>query len=353
MKKSIACSAPYGSGGLGLHFTQLVEDARSGNHLGDYYSPRIKLNDSKGHIVTSKLTDYLRYTPFRESPGWMNYLNGELFDRAVAAAMLPTDSFQGFGGQSLHSFKRARKQGCRSLSLLAANSHVNNVHRRHKEAIREFGIESSWLNDWQRRKTLKEYEMADTIEIGSEYTRESFLEQGTPPHKLSKKVFDISPRFVPKDSEDDGIFRIVYTGSLTVMKGTPTLLEAFSRLPGKNVQLTLIGGWATRGMRRYIQSWLAKDDRISLAPGDPLPHLQKANVYVHPTYEDGFAYAPMEALACGVPVIVTEDTGMKEHINVGVNGQIVPTGDWQAILDYLLSYQHMGLKRVALGRTIV
>jgi glycosyltransferase involved in cell wall biosynthesis len=70
-----------------------------------------------------------------------------------------------------------------------------------------------------------------------------------------------------------------------------------------------------------------------MAPGDPLPALRRADVYVHPTYEDGFAYSPMEALACGVPVIVTEDTGMKEHVVEGVNGYIVPTGNWEALLE--------------------
>jgi glycosyltransferase involved in cell wall biosynthesis len=67
-------------------------------------------------------------------------------------------------------------------------------------------------------------------------------------------------------------------------------------------------------------------------PGDPLPVLQKADVFVHPSYEDGFGYAPMEALACGVPVVVTEDTGMKEYVRDGVNGFIVPTGSVDAIV---------------------
>ncbi len=48
---------------------------------------------------------------------------------------------------------------------------------------------------------------------------------------------------------------------------------------------------------------------------------------MHPAYEDGFAYAPAEALACGVPVIVSEDTGMKELIDPGVTGMVLPTGD--------------------------
>ena len=51
-----------------------------------------------------------------------------------------------------------------------------------------------------------------------------------------------------------------------------------------------------------------KDPRVSVHPGDALPWFQSARLCVHPAYEDGFAYAPAEAMACGVPVLVSEDT---------------------------------------------
>jgi glycosyltransferase involved in cell wall biosynthesis len=93
----------------------------------------------------------------------------------------------------------------------------------------------------------------------------------------------------------------------------------------------LVGGWGTRGMRRFIERACAGDRRITICPGDPLPHLRRARLYVHPAYEDGFAYAPAEALACGVPLIVSEDTGMKELIGSIGEGLVVPTGDLEAL----------------------
>ena len=334
--RSIACTASYGSGGLGQHFSQLVEAARQQNTLAHYYSSGTQPNDPAGQLVTVPILKGLPYTPLRYSPAWINYLGGELFDRAVAAKLTPTNEFEGFGGQSLHCFRRARQLGCAALHLQAANSHVNHVVRQHHKALQRLGIETTWLNDTQRQKTLCEYQLADMIHVASEYTRQTFLAEGFPNEKLQRLKLTIHPRFTPlANRPDDGIFRIVYVGSLTVMKGIPILLEAFSQLPGKDTQLTLVGGWATRGMRRYLQSWLARDSRIQIAPGDPLPHLQRASVYVHPTYEDGFAYAPMEALACSVPAIVTEDTGMKEYIQTGVNGYVIPTGNWEALLEKL------------------
>ncbi len=333
----VSCCAPYGGGGLGQHLTQLVEDARVQGILSHYYASAIRDGDAAGRIVDVRLTSWLNsYTPARFSPGWKNHLGNELWDRAVAARLEPAHTFTGFVGQALKSFQRARQLRYQNLELQAANSHVNNVARRHTVAISRFGIETSWLNEAQHRKTLREYDAADAIYVASEYTRQSFLAEGVTPSKLYKRTLDVQSRFkAPHLPPTDDVFRVVYCGSLTVMKGIPVLIEAFSRLSGGRVELILVGGWATRGMRRYLQSWLQRDARIHIAPGDPLPYLQRADVYVHPSFNDGFAYAPMEALAVGVPVIVTEDTGMKEHVREGVNGYVVPTGDWEAILERL------------------
>jgi glycosyltransferase involved in cell wall biosynthesis len=337
LTKVIACTSPYGKGGLGRHFAEIIEEARSENRLARYYSRYRNDSDEASLALPQKITPWLPYTPFRYSPGWLNHLENEFFDRAVAKALQPAGEFEGFGGQTLHSFRRARQLGYQHLSMQAANSHVSNVKRQHEKALRQWPFETSWLNTAQHHKTLKEYEMADTIYVASEYTRQSFLNEGVPDGRLRKRLFKPNPRFTPSPThDDDGIFRVVYTGSLTVAKGIPVLVEAFSRLTDASAELILVGGWATRGMRRYLKSWMAKDQRIQVAPGDPLPHLHQASVYVHPSFEDGFAYAPMEALACNVPVIVTEDTGMKDYVRDGSNGYIVPTGNIDALYERLV-----------------
>jgi glycosyltransferase involved in cell wall biosynthesis len=185
------------------------------------------------------------------------------------------------------------------------------------------------------RKTLQEYEVADTIYVHSNYTRRSFIDAGIPEQKLERTYLKVDSRFCPPDERPrDDTFRIAYVGRVEATKGIPLLLEAFSQLPVSEKQLTLVGGWSTRRMRKYMEEWL-ESPRIQMAPGDPLPVLHEADVFVHPTYEDGFGYAPMEALACGVPVIATEDTGMKEYIREGENGYVVPTGRVDPIVERL------------------
>lgn len=335
----LACNSAYGDGGIGQHFAQLVEESRAANQLQVYYSTGPKEGDRQGRLMQPPSWHgwILHYTPARFSPKWRSHLNSELFDRWMARQLdTRAERFMGFAGNSLHTFRRAAALGYEKLELVAATSHVDNVKRLHKRAERELDTRDNWLHEREVRKTKQEYAMADVIYVHSDYTRDSFLAAGMPPDKLERTVLRVDPRFEPPaDRPDDGVFRVVYVGRLDPMKGIPLLLEAFAELPVAPKTLTLVGGWSSRAMRRYMEDWLARDLDITMAPGDPLLALQRADVFVHPAYQDGFGYAPMEALACGVPVIATEDTGMKEYIEHGTNGFVVPTGNMEALLQCL------------------
>jgi glycosyltransferase involved in cell wall biosynthesis len=279
----------------------------------------------------------MRYTPVRFSQGLRSHLSGELFDRAVARHLdRRIDEFVGFNGQALRSFRRAETLGCQRFGLVAATLHVNLVARQHARALAYCpDVEPGWLHPAELRKTLLEYHRAQSIYVGSDYSRQSFIAEGIAPDRLVRLHYPLDPRFVPaRDAPGEG-FRVVYTGSLTVTKGIPVLLDAFARFDRRDAELTLVGGSSTRGMRRYLDRRLREDRRVRIAPGDPLPHLQRAHAYVHPSFHDGYGYAPMEALACAVPVIVTDQTGMQEHVNEGVDGFVVPAGDPEAITDRL------------------
>jgi glycosyltransferase involved in cell wall biosynthesis len=330
--KTFACRASYGSGGLGRHLAELVEDARDRGELAAYYTSEPRAYDPAGRPVREPLAPLLtRWTPIRFSPGRSSDLGFRLFDRAVAKTIEPGDVHVGFSLQSLGTFQAARARGCRELHLISPTCHVDYVREQYREAYRRHPIERPWLNEAQCRRAKLEYELADLIVVASGYVRDSFLAAGFSDEKLLR--FDVSapPRFVPAMPPDDGIFRVVYVGSLSVAKGTPLLVEAFSELALSDAELWLVGGYGTRGMRRWLEERCAADERIHVGPEDPLPHLQRASVYVHPSYQDGSPYAPLEALASGVPVVVTSETGTKELIEPGVNGCVIASGSVEAI----------------------
>ena len=319
---------------MGQHFAHLVEKFRQEGALGHYYSTGVKSGDAEGTKIPVPGTSLLPYTPVRWLPAWRNHLSNELFD-AHAARHLQLHGathVMGFAGKALRTFRRARTLGARQLELVVPNSHVSNVYALHQRAHQETGIHDSWLNKAQVQKTLREYAMADRIYVHSDYVAETRTARGVPASKLRFERLPVDPRFTPPaERSRTGTFRIVYVGRVDATKGIPLLVEAFRRLNVPGASLRIMGGWSTRAMRQYMEEVLATDNRIHVEPGDPLPVLQEADVFVHPTYEDGFGYAPAEALACGVPVIVTEDTGMKEYVVEGRNGYVVPTGSVEAL----------------------
>jgi glycosyltransferase involved in cell wall biosynthesis len=255
------------------------------------------------------------------------------FDDAVARQLPPGEHLISFNGTAVAQFRAARRARWASLSLMSANPHMRHVLRQHAIAHRSYPLERPWATRLLQRNR-REYAAADRIYVSSRYSLQSFLEEGFPEDALSLFPLTPDPRFTPAAAAPSGgTFDVVYVGALTVHKGVPLLVEAVRRLSFADLRLVLVGGWKTRGMRRFIQAASARDARISVCPGDPLAPLRRAALYVHPAYEDGFAYAPAEALACGVPVIVSADTGMKDLITSDRDGLVLPTGALDALTE--------------------
>ena len=340
------CNSPYGQGGIGQHFAQLVEESRASGALYRYIAPAVRPEDPNGLVLPNRKYGLVRFTPLRFLPSWKSHAGNVLYDSRTARILPRAERLMGFVGKSIHSFRKARRLGYERLELVAANSHVDRVQRQHAEAARATGVADTWLNRAQLRQTRREYEMADVIYVHSEYVRTSFLEAGINADKLRRMCLTIDERFRPPPNRtEDGTFRLVYVGRLDATKGIPLLLDAFDALPVPRKALTLVGGWSSPALQRHLQPRIDADPRITVTSGDPVPALHRADVFVHPTFEDGFAYAPAEALACGVPVIVTEDTGMKEYVREGENGFVVPTGSVSALVDRLLACHDAPLTR--------
>jgi len=336
----VSCSAPLGTGGLGRHLNEIVDALERGERpavcicASTCVAPSTPAREApRPALAIQHLTKALSRLRVPVSPALHTRAFMVEFDAHAAQRLPAAEHLIAFNSQALTQFRAARRARYKSVALVSANSHLRHVARQHARARRQYPLEGSWTTHLVKRN-LAEYAWADRIYVASRYVRESFLDEGFPDEKLSHFPLAPHPRY-----ERDGVratsgrFEIVYVGSLAVHKGVPLLIDAVRRLPHADIGLSLIGGWGTRGMRRFVQGACAGDARISVCPGDPLPHLRGASLCVHPAYEDGFAYAPAEALACGVPVIVSEDTGMKDLIDPARTGLILPTGDLDALTE--------------------
>ncbi len=335
---TIVCNAPYGGGGQGQHLAQVVEDSQDLYSEIRYYCALARADDPRGQAISvPRWVQWLsRIPPWRMDAGLRGDLVARFFQKRVLNQLKMHGTLLGFSGCCRSVLQSARRSGVDSLQVESPTLHGSVVRRQLDKARNRYPLEHSWMGQGYYRNTLVEYELADSIWVNSNYARETFLHEGVPEGKLRVRRLRIHPRFRPPEhSPDNTKMHIVYTGSLTVAKGVPLLLEAFAAITDPEARLTLVGGTGSRGMRQYVESALSRDPRIRVVLGDPLPVLQSATVYVHPSFSDGYGYAPMEALACGIPVIVSADTGMKDCVVDGVNGYVVPTGSVEAIVERL------------------
>ena len=114
----------------------------------------------------------------------------------------------------------------------------------------------------------------------------------------------------------------------------PLLVDAVRRLDAPELRLVLVGGWASRGMRRFMSTACAEDPRIVVRPATRASSCAAPTSTSTPATTTASATRRVEALAAGVPAIVTEDTGMKELIAPG-RGLVLPTGDVDALAEAL------------------
>jgi glycosyltransferase involved in cell wall biosynthesis len=153
----------------------------------------------------------------------------------------------------------------------------------------------------------------------------------------------------------DGSTRLlVFCGSIEERKGVRELADAWRVFAGAHPEwvLVLAGRVADRPLARDIVRVAGPRMRLvgELPETDVLAYLQAADAYVQPSRLEGLANATMEAMAVGLPVIVTDTCGMPELVCDGRNGWLVRTGDAGALTRALAGMAANPAAAAELGR---
>lgn len=122
----------------------------------------------------------------------------------------------------------------------------------------------------------------------------------------------------------DADFGLLMIGNDWKKKGLECLLEALGRLQNPAVKLLVAGQDSIEPYRRSIDHY-GVIRQLNFLPVRPDVEFYYAatDVYVCPSLEDAFAYPPFEAMACGLPVIVSAQAGVSELIADGEDGLLL------------------------------
>lgn len=203
-----------------------------------------------------------------------------------------------------------------------------------------------WLVD----RELREYATADAIAVPSSFVRRSFLDHGVPGTKVHRIPYGVDlSRFAPGPASE-GPFRVLFVGSASVRKGIGYLLEAVRPLVQRGrLELWLVGAVSTEARPVLARHGDIVTYKGFLGGAELAEAYRQGSVLVLPSIEEGLARVQAQAMACGLPVIATPNTGAEDLFDDGREGFIVPIRDARAIRERIEWLMGRPAERRAMG----
>lgn len=194
------------------------------------------------------------------------------------------------------------------------------------------------LPRWVFARMNRELERADLILCPSTFVRDTMLANGIPAGKCFVNSCGVDTSlFVPRKTIPQEP-RFISVGMICVRKGHQYLFRAFEMARGRLPQAELICvGQYKRDFRLERPKWEGTFTHIPHLPHPELAKLmQTCTAFVFPSQEEGFARVLAEAMAAGLPIIASHESGATTLMRDGVEGFVVPPRDPGKIAEAML-----------------
>ncbi len=264
-----------------------------------------------------------------------------VFDRWAKTKLFPGDSVYSSYGYTNECFAWAQKNGGKTF-LDGGNSHPANFWEILTEEHARWKCTYSPIAEFQHKRALAMMEFVDYVFAPSEFVAASFLSRGFKESQILRMRYPVDlTQFVPRTTPRpiNQPLRVICTGGLSLRKGTPYLLEAFRIVIRSEPKARLL---LTNAIAESVKPILNRYRDLPIDWSPALPHkqlaerLRSADIFVLPSLEEGLARTSLEAMACGLPVVVTSHTGSNDLVVEEISGSIVPIRDPAAIAEKIL-----------------
>jgi glycosyltransferase involved in cell wall biosynthesis len=335
--------ARIGGSGLDTDAFETLRASYRGGFLGKAVAYDNRQKEIPASFIHSLRWHPVRLISFLERPYYYGakkkYLDW-IASRHLASGRY--DLFHSWSGDCLRSLLMAKKRGIASIVEIPTwhrDGGKQKIHQPDKAAASDVSAVERWKNRLllQRKRFVREYELADLLLVLSERAAHTFRVRGFPEEKLFylPRGVDVE-RFKPGPRPEK--FRAVFAGALIRRKGIQHVLEAWHRLNLPDAELWLVG-FVHDEAKPFLKEFWRDNIRVVGFVRDPENYLSQGTIHIFPSQWEGSAKVTYEAAACGLPQITTREAG--DVVRNGVEGIIVKPGDVNAVataLEHL--YRH-------------
>jgi glycosyltransferase involved in cell wall biosynthesis len=270
-------------------------------------------------------------------PDWVpkidnfDYLIKKGFEKSAANHISKNDDlFVGLSGVSEKGIEKSKELGVTPI-IERGSSHVEYQRKLLKEEEDRIGVNIDMPSKRYIGKEKREYEKCDLIVVPSKFVKRSFLEYGFKESEIYNIPFGVDIEEFSSIEKKDDVFRVVFAGQMMLRKGVHYLLKAFSELDLPNSELLLIGSKRPE-IDPYFEKYNSCFRFVGHKPQNELyKYYSQGTVFAMCSIEEGLAMVQPQAMACGLPLICTPNTGGGDLIREGKEGFIVPIRDVDAL----------------------
>ena len=272
------------------------------------------------------------------------------FDSWLSRRLEPCDVFHCLSSFGVASHRVAKARHGALTICDRGSSHIQFQDDILREEYFKLGMPYRPIDSRVIERELTEYKECDIIFVPSRFVQRSFIDRGVAEEKLRVVSYGVDLEMFRPAQKEDKVFRIIYVGELSVRKGIHYLLEAASRFPEKEVEVWLIGA-ALPEARDLLARYEGRFRHFGVIPRNDLYRFySQGSVLVLASLEEGLALVQAQAMACGIPVITTTNTGAEDLFTNGVEGFIVPIRDVNAIAEKIAQLLSRSNDREMMGQ---
>lgn len=279
-------------------------------------------------------------TGFSQAAARFVWRRNERADRAAAKLIPEGATVIGQYGASLATFERCQAGGGTTILdyPLARLDYCSELLAEEAVLRPDFadtiiGPATLQPPDEQLRRISHEVQLADAVVVGSAFAAASFREH-VDERRLHVVPYGVdNHRFFPARAPRSGRrLRVLFAGQISQRKGIGYALDAIRLLDPDRFELTLVGPvvGSGSGLCRYESLF----EHASVRPDEMPDVYRRADVLVLPSLVEGSALVVLEAMASGLPVVVTDNVGA-DAVRDGVEGFVVPIRSPEAIASRL------------------